>query len=69
MFYLVFICFPIFLVTDAEVSYAKGDLAAAETQLSQIDLILEELNAAAGVMVPEVTSWLATSGRERFIMV
>ena len=36
------------LVTDAEVSYAKGDLAAAETQLSQIDLILEELNAAAG---------------------
>lgn len=36
------------LVTDAEVSYAKGDLAAAESQLSQIDLILEELKAAAG---------------------
>lgn len=33
------------LVTDAEVSYAKGDLASAKTQLSQISLLLEELNA------------------------
>lgn len=33
------------LVTDTDVSYAKGDLAAAKTQLSQTELILGELNA------------------------
>lgn len=31
-------------VTEAEISYAKGDLAAAKTELSQIGLVLEELN-------------------------
>ena len=36
------------LVTDAEVSYAKGDLAAARSQLSQTELILGELNASQG---------------------
>ncbi|MDE6900574.1 MAG: HlyD family efflux transporter periplasmic adaptor subunit, partial [Oscillospiraceae bacterium] len=35
-------------VTDEEVSYAKGDLAAAKTNLSQIELTLKELNALAG---------------------
>lgn len=33
-------------VTDMEVSWAKGDLAAAEIQLEQIEVLLEELNAA-----------------------
>jgi len=33
-------------VTDMEVSWAKGDLAAAESQLEQIEVLLEELNAA-----------------------
>ena len=31
-------------MTEAEISYAKGDLAAAKTELSQIGLVLEELN-------------------------
>lgn len=35
-------------VTDEQVSYAKGDLAAAKTQLSQIEFTLKELNALAG---------------------
>ena len=33
-------------VTDAEISYAKGDLAAAKTELSQLELMLSELNDA-----------------------
>ena len=33
------------LVTDTDISYAKGDLAAAKNELTQIGLILEELNA------------------------
>lgn len=32
-------------VTDEQVSYAKGDLAAAKTGLAQIELALKELNA------------------------
>ena len=32
-------------VTDTEISYAKGDLAAAKNESSQLALILEELNA------------------------
>lgn len=35
-------------VTDEEISYAKGDLAAAEAELKQIGLMLEELNAMLG---------------------
>ena len=35
-------------VTDAEISYAKGDLAAAKTELSQLELMLSELNDALG---------------------
>ena len=33
------------VVTDAELSYAKGDLAAAKNELTQIGLVVEELNA------------------------
>lgn len=33
------------LVTEEEISFAKGDLAAAKSELSQIALVLEELNA------------------------
>ena len=33
------------MVTDAELSYAKGDLAAAKNELTQIGLVVEELNA------------------------
>ncbi len=33
------------LVTDTELSYAKGDLAAAKTQVSQLALMIEELTA------------------------
>ena len=32
------------VVTDADISYAKGDLAAAKTELSQLELMLAELN-------------------------
>ncbi len=35
-------------VTDEQVSYAKGDLAAAKTALSQIEFTIKELNAIAG---------------------
>ena len=35
-------------VTDEEVSFAKGDLAAAKTTLSEIEFTLKELNAIAG---------------------
>ncbi|MDE7218153.1 MAG: efflux RND transporter periplasmic adaptor subunit [Oscillospiraceae bacterium] len=35
-------------VTDEQVSFAKGDLAAAKTGLSQIEYTLKELNALAG---------------------
>ena len=52
-------------VTDAEVSYAKGDLASAKNQLSQVELLLGELQAiqedseeytAAKAKVDELTS-------------
>ena len=33
------------VVTDAEISYAKGDLATAKNELTQIGLVVEELNA------------------------
>ena len=33
------------VVTDAEISYAKGDLATAKNELTQIGLMVEELNA------------------------
>ena len=33
------------VVTDAELSYTKGDLAAAKNELTQIGLMVEELNA------------------------
>ena len=35
-------------VTDEQVSFAKGDLAAAKTALSEIEFSLKELNALAG---------------------
>ena len=35
-------------VTDEEISYAKGDLAAAKSELSQIEFTIKELNALAG---------------------
>lgn len=35
-------------VTDEEVSYAKGDLAAAKSALNQIEYTIKELNALAG---------------------
>ncbi len=35
-------------VTDEEVSYAKGDLAAAKSTLNQIEYTIKELNALAG---------------------
>lgn len=33
------------VVTDAEISYAKGDLATAKNELTQIGLVVDELNA------------------------
>ena len=33
------------VVTDAEISYAKGDLATAKNELTQIGLMVDELNA------------------------
>lgn len=33
------------LVTETDISYAKGDLAAAQTQLSQLERMIEELKA------------------------
>ncbi len=33
------------LVTETDISYAKGDLAAAQTQLSQLNRMIEELKA------------------------
>ena len=35
-------------VTDEEISYAKGDLAAAKSALNQIEYTIKELNALAG---------------------
>ena len=32
-------------VTDSDISYAKGDLAAAKNELSQIELMLADLNS------------------------
>ena len=52
-------------VTDSDVSYAKGELASAKTQLSQVELLLGELQAiqedseeytAAKAKVDELTS-------------
>lgn len=52
-------------VTDADISYAKGELASAKTQLSQVELLLGELQAiqedseeytAAKSKVDELTS-------------
>ena len=57
------------LVTDAEISYAKGDLASAKTQLSQLETMIADLTAiqnaneeytAAKAKVEELTAQIKT---------
>ena len=51
------------LVTDLELTYAKGDLAAAEAQLSQVQLLLEELKARQSSSQGEDSAYQAAKAK------